>query len=156
MTGLDTTRPHILVVTDHHDLAQFLQEGLLYGGFWVSVVASAIQTLEIFRLRMFDLVVIDGGLASLGGNEMIRRLRQRTDVPIVFIDGETRVPGSDGIGADHVIRPPLELGDVVPLLHSMVAQWRREHPGRPSADEAAHHGTVVGDGAGTGNAPLVD
>lgn len=134
----------MLVVTDHQDLALFLQEGLLSGGFWVSVVASAIQTLEVLRLRGFDLIIVDGGLASLGAIEMIRRLRARTDVPVVLIDETNRTIGAGDVDALSVIRPPIDLEDVVPLLHVMVAQWQRARPDRLTADEAAQKAPPAG------------
>lgn len=141
---MDSFRPHVLVVTDHQDLALFLQEGLLYGGFWVSVVASAIQTLEVLRLRGFDLIIVDGGLASLGADELIRRLRRRTDVPVVLIDEANRTSGAGAIRALSVIRPPIDLEDVVPLLHETVAQWRQAHPDRLTADESAQQAPLAG------------
>ncbi len=141
---MNNFRPHVLVVTDHQDLALFLQEGLLSGGFWVSVVASAIQTLEVLRLRGFDLIIVDGGLASLGAIEMIRRLRARTDVPVVLIDETNRTIGAGDVDALSVIRPPIDLEDVVPLLHVMVAQWQRARPDRLTADEAAQKAPPAG------------
>src|SRR5215207_5568639 len=88
-------RPHVLIVTEDADLAAFLGEGLVYGGFWTSTVASGIQTLEVFRLRTFDLVLLDAALGDLNAIEVVRRLRgrshlgtaesARTDIPILLI-----------------------------------------------------------------------
>src|SRR5687768_14805522 len=87
-------RPHILIVSDDLDLSQFLQTGLTMAGFWISTVASALQTLELFRLRTFDLMLIDATLEGLGADEVVRRLRttdsgasSRTDIPIIIIAG---------------------------------------------------------------------
>ncbi len=63
-------RPHILIVSDDLDLSQFLQEGLMYAGFFTTVVASALQTLELFRLRTFDLMMIDALLEGLGADQV--------------------------------------------------------------------------------------
>lgn len=88
-------RPHVLVVTDDEGLRDFLAEGLVIGGFWVSIVASALQTLEVFRLRTFDLAIVDLQLGGMSAFELVRRLRfsapderentQRTDIPILGI-----------------------------------------------------------------------
>jgi len=143
-------RPHVLVVSDDPDLSAFLAEGLTYGGFWASVIASAIQTLEVFRLRGFDLVLVDGGLAGLGALELVRRLRgrsdhaapgvARTDVPIWLVLGhadETAAADAHAAGADGVLTPPLDLEDLAPRLHAIAADWRAAHPDRMTADELA-------------------
>ncbi|MGH2560111.1 MAG: response regulator [Thermomicrobiales bacterium] len=142
-------RPHVLIVSDDQGLAEFLTEGLVYGGFWTSVVASGIQTLELFRLRSFDLILIDAALQGLSATDVIRRLRfssdasqdgPRTDVPILIIAAaEEEAPMEEMIdaGANGRLVAPLDLDHLVPKLHAVVAKWRREHPGRPFADEAA-------------------
>lgn len=139
-------RPHVLIVTDDEDLRDFLQEGLIQGGFWVSVIASGLQTLEVFRLRSFDLVLIDGALSGLGAFELIRRLRRppvedpggslRTDVPILaLVDqaGDER-PAAIAAGANAILTPPLDLEQLIPLLMQAVLDWRAEHPDRLWAD----------------------
>lgn len=142
-------RPHVLIVTNDEDLRDFLQEGLLYGGFWISIIASGVQTLEVFRLRSFDLVLIDHTLPGLNATELVRRLRlptgssaateARTDVPILMILDE---PGTEAeraldAGADAVLTPPIELESLVPYLHQVVDDWRLAHPDRPWADQVA-------------------
>lgn len=142
-------RPHVLVVTSDEDLRDFLQEGLLYGGFWISIIASGVQTLEVFRLRTFDLVLIDHALPGLSATEVVRRLRlpsgsggdreARTDVPILMILDEPG-PGAERAleaGADAVLTPPIELETLVPYLHQVVTDWRQARPDRPWADQLA-------------------
>jgi DNA-binding response OmpR family regulator len=140
-------RPHVLIVTDDADLSAFLAEGLVYGGFWTSTVASGIQTLEVFRLRTFDLVLLDAALGDLNAIEVVRRLRgrsapnrgetARTDIPILLIagdGGELDAIDVAVVGIDGILLAPLELEELVPRLHGVVAQWRASHPDRPWAD----------------------
>ena len=142
-------RPHILIVTDDPGLKEFMSEGLTYGGFWTSSVASALQTLEVFRLRSFDLVLLDADLGGMGAMELLRRLRgrsdrardaPRTDVPILLVtDRRDNIDPAEGAaaGLDGVLAAPIELEEVVPHLHQVVLSWRETHPGRPMADAAA-------------------
>ena len=143
-------RPHVLIVSDDPGLREFLGEGLVYGGFWTSVVASAIQALEVFRLRSFDLVLVDAALAGVDGLELVRRLRGRsprnrpgaatTDVPLLLVAGgpdEMDPVAAAEAGADAVLAAPIELEEAAPMLHEIVVSWRRLHPDRPSADAAA-------------------
>ncbi|MDQ3694207.1 MAG: response regulator [Chloroflexota bacterium] len=143
-----TVRPHVLVVTNDQDLRDFLQEGLLLGGFWVSVIASGVQTLEVFRLRSFDLVVIDAALTGISAIELIRRLRRepgderpgvpRTDVPLLLIaESPTDEAEAISAGVSAVIVPPIDLEALLSLLHDTIHHWRHRHPNRPWADQMA-------------------
>lgn len=158
--GSGTQRPHVLIVTADEDLKQFLGEGLVYGGFWTSTVASAVQALEVFRLRSFDLALVDAALGGIGAAEMIRRLRgrsdragadtPRTDVPILLVADDPGRAGPAAEEADAALAAPLDLEDLVPHLHGVFAAWQRAHPGRPMADEVAlRHDPATADASGT-------
>jgi DNA-binding response OmpR family regulator len=146
-SGSALERPHVLIVSDDPDLSAFLSEGLIYGGFWTSTVASGIQTLEVFRLRSFDVALVDAALHDLDAAEVVRRLRgrsdrsgtdrRRIDIPILFIAAapdELNSISPNEVGADGVFVAPLDLERIVPELHAVVAKWRAAHPGRPWAD----------------------
>lgn len=142
-----TARPHVLILGDDQDLTTFLSEGLTIGGFWTSVIASGIQALEVFRLRTFDLVIVDATLKGLGALEVIRRLRlpgaedaPRTDIPILVIAADfDEIDPEEAVtaGANGLLLPPIELDDLVPALFRIVDDWRRAHPDRPWADQLA-------------------
>lgn len=146
-TRKSSDRPHVLIVGDDQDLTTFLGEGLMMGGFWTSTIASAIQALEVFRLRSFDLVLVDAMLSGLGVAELIRRLRagdsehsQRTDIPLYIIAGSLDEVDPEEIaeaGSDGLLLPPIELDELIPVLFAAVDEWRELHPDRAWADQAA-------------------
>jgi DNA-binding response OmpR family regulator len=141
-------RPHVLIVSDYPELTAFLGEGLIYAGFWTSSIASAVQALEVFRLRSFDAMVLDAALGGIGALELLRRLRgrsdraagvERTDIPILIIaatSSELDPMLAERYGADAVILAPIELEQLSADLGRAVATWRATHPGRKWADEA--------------------
>ena len=142
-------RPHILIVSNDRDLTDFLGEGLVYAGYWTSTIASAVQALEVFRLRTFDAVVLDAALGGVGALELLRRLRGRsdrataggrTDIPILVIEGtsgEIEVSAALEAGADRVLAAPIELIDIAAALETAVTSWRMAHPERRWADDLA-------------------
>jgi DNA-binding response OmpR family regulator len=142
-------RPHVLIVSDDPELTAFLGEGLVYAGFWTSTIASAVQALEVFRLRSFDAIVLDAALGGIGALELLRRLRgrsdraaavERTDIPILVIAASSRElhPAlAARAGADGVIQAPIELEQLAAEIGRVVTAWRASHPGRQWADEAA-------------------
>jgi DNA-binding response OmpR family regulator len=141
-------RPHVLIVSDDPELTAFLGEGLVYAGFWTSTIASVVQALEVFRLRSFDVMVLDAALGGLGALELLRRLRgrsdravaaERTDIPILVLaasSSELDPELGERAGADQIIIAPIELEELAAELARAVAAWRASHPGRQWADEA--------------------
>lgn len=142
-------RPHVLVVTDDPDLAAFLEEGLPLGGFWMSRIASGLQALEVFRLRQFDLILIDLDLESFRAIELIRRLRgssdrvadrtPRTLAPILTISSGDVLDEADRASLDiaDCMTAPLDIEDVVQRLHEAFARWRQANPDALLADAAS-------------------
>jgi DNA-binding response OmpR family regulator len=144
----DYRRPHVLIVSDDLDLSQFLQSGLTIAGFWTSTVASALQTLEVFRLRTFDLMLVDALLEGLGAGELLQRLRApverdgppRTDIPILLIaasEDEISVARAKELGANGAVYAPIEIEDLALDLFGRIREWRELHPDRLWADELA-------------------
>jgi two-component system phosphate regulon response regulator PhoB len=142
-------RPHVLIVSDDPELTGFLGEGLIYAGFWTSTIASAVQALEVFRLRSFDVMVLDAALGGMGAIELLRRLRgrsdraattERADIPILVIaasSDEMDPVLAEQAGAEGVIVAPIELEQLAGDLQRAVSAWRALHPDRKWADEAA-------------------
>lgn len=141
-------RPHVLIVTDDESLASFLGEGLIMGGFWTSIISHGLQVLEVFRLRQFDLIVLDYDLGTFNALELAGRLRGisgksergegRTSAPmIVMASGTTDIPGEQqkSLGIVRILQAPVELEDIVQTLHTEFATWRQDHPDVPLADE---------------------
>jgi len=142
-------RPHVLIVSDDPELTAFLGEGLVYAGFWTSTIASAVQAMEVFRLRSFDVMVLDAALGGIGALELVLRLRgrsdrttatERTDIPILVIAASGRELDpelAEHAGADGIIVAPIELEQLAVNLGRTVTTWRAAHPDREWADEAA-------------------
>ena len=141
-------RPHVLIVSDDVGLASFLGEGLIYQGLWTSVIASALQTLEVFRLRSFDAAIVDAALQGLGAADLIARLRSsasdagdsdtsRADIPIFVIaekENEIESAGIDRSQITRVLLAPIELHELAQVISEEIDTWRRDHPDRPWAD----------------------
>jgi DNA-binding response OmpR family regulator len=140
-------RPHVLIITDEPSLTTFLGEGLLLGGFWTSVVSHGLQVLEVFRLRQFDLIVLDRELGNFDAMELLSRLRgvseratetqPRTNAPIVILTSESATIEQitrESLGISAVLQAPVELEDVVQTLHHVFEAWRQLYPDAPLAD----------------------
>lgn len=140
-------RPHVLIITDDQSLATFLGEGLMMGGFWTSLISHGLQVLEVFRLRQFDLIVLDHELGNFDALELVRRLRgtsartsestPRTSAPVIVMTSSStppQIPTDGDLGISAVLNAPVELEEVVQTLHQVFESWRQDHPDTPLAD----------------------
>ena len=79
MTGL------ILVVEDDPDIAQAIGTVLGRGGFDVIRVTDGKTALREFHERRPSLVVLDVGLPLMDGWEVLRRIRELSDTPVLML-----------------------------------------------------------------------
>lgn len=141
-------RPHVLIVSDDPSLSKFLNEGLPLGGFWTTVIASGLQALEVFRLRQFDILVLDWELQSFRAHEFLRRLRgvstrstaepARTHAPVVLVSEHPAHLAEDDrslLGVSRMLNAPLELEEIVQELHAVFEEWRHSFPDVPLSDD---------------------
>jgi DNA-binding response OmpR family regulator len=99
-----------------------------------------LQTIEVFRLRTFDIVIVDAALQGLGAVELTRRLVAFTNRPMIAVAASTTEmsePEALGLGFLSILYPPIEIEDLGAGLFALVSAWRSAHPGEPWADELA-------------------
>ncbi|QAY63656.1 response regulator transcription factor [Xylanimonas allomyrinae] len=118
----------ILVVEDEESYRDPLTYQLTREGFDVVEAASGTEALERFDAEGADMVLLDLMLPGLSGTEVCRRLRLRSDVPVIMLtakDSEIdKVVGLE-IGADDYMTKPYSFRE---LLARMRAVMRRRSP----------------------------
>lgn len=108
-------RGTIVVVDDEPNIADLVDLYLTREGFRVMKSASGEAGIEAVKSHRPRLVVLDIGLPDLDGLEVCRRLRQTSNIPVIFLtarDGEVdRVLGLELGGDDYLTKPfsPAEL-----------------------------------------------
>jgi two-component system alkaline phosphatase synthesis response regulator PhoP len=121
-------RERILVVEDDAETARLLQMYLEDAGYEVLVTGRGDEGLELAMRRRPDVVLLDLMLPGLDGMEVCRRLRERSDVPILMLTARTleedRLAGFD-LGADDYIQKPFSPREVVRRVRAVL---RRASP----------------------------
>ena len=115
----------ILVVDDEPQVLRGLTAALSAAGYEVSGAATAAQALEAAALNPPDAVVLDLLLPDGTGEEVSRRLREWTQVPIVVVsavDEEAQKIAALDAGADDYVTKPYAVGE---LLARVRAAMRR-------------------------------
>jgi DNA-binding response OmpR family regulator len=102
----------ILLVDDEHAVQTLLTYPLRKEGYEVVGALDGQEALDRFAEQRFDLVVLDIMLPKLDGIEVCRRLRTRSQVPIIMLtakgDEMDKVVGLE-IGADDYITKPFSV-----------------------------------------------
>ena len=122
------TRERILIIEDEARIAQFLERGLIYEGFQVSVASDGQAGLIEARDNPPDLVILDWMLPGLDGLEVCRRLRAAGDVAILMLtardDIKDRVSGLEA-GADDYLVKPFSIDEMIARVRALL---RRASP----------------------------
>jgi len=120
----------VLLVEDDDTIAVPLAKGLQREGFTVRCVADAAHALAAPEA---DVVLLDLVLPDLDGYEVCRRLRARSDVPIIVItargDEVDRVVGLE-LGADDYLVKPFGFRELVARIRA-VTRRRQSRPDEP-------------------------
>jgi len=133
----------ILVVEDEPSIASFVAMYLKRAGFNVSVASTGNGAIEQAEVDAPSLVVLDLMLPDLDGIDVCRRLRQRSDVPILMLtardDDVDKIIGLE-VGADDYLTKPFNPGELVARVKSIL---RRANPDRRELEGAClEHGVL--------------
>jgi DNA-binding response OmpR family regulator len=116
---------NVLVVEDEKDIRNLLKLQLEQEGFQVFIAEDGIEALEVFQNNFIDLAVLDVMMPRLDGFNLLRKIRQTSNIPVIFLtargDEMDKVLGL-GIGADDYLVKPFSMAE---LLARVGAQLRR-------------------------------
>jgi two-component system KDP operon response regulator KdpE len=124
------TRPaRILLVDDEVSIQRTMTLLLRSRGYEVEVAATGRDALAVMEGEQPDLIVLDLGLPDLDGLDVCRRVRERSEVPIVVLSArgaETDKVAALDLGADDYVTKPFGPEE---LLARVRAALRRKGAG---------------------------
>jgi two-component system copper resistance phosphate regulon response regulator CusR len=78
--------PSILIAEDEQRIASFIEKGLSAAGFGATTVADGRSALEAALSGGYDLLLLDLGLPSLDGLDVLKRLREQgSRMPVIIL-----------------------------------------------------------------------
>ena len=117
-----------LLVDDDARLPELLRSFLEPQGVAVSTVASGTAALEALARQTFDIVILDVMMPGLDGLEVLRRLRTKSNVPVLMLtargDETDRIVGLE-LGADDYLPKPFNPRELLARIRALV---RRAQP----------------------------
>lgn len=99
----------ILVVEDEYMINQIVTEFLKERKYEVYSVRSGEQALEVFAEQTFDLILLDIMLPGIRGTDVLKKIRETSDVPIIMLtaldDEYTQLLSFSHLISDYVVKP---------------------------------------------------
>ena len=128
----------ILIIEDEEKIARFIELELIHEGYEVEKCGDGRTGLELAEGGDFSLVLLDIMLPGLNGLEVLRRLRRRSDVPVIMLTARDavmdKVAGLDQ-GADDYITKPFAIEELLARIR-LVLRRRSTRNHEPAAAEA--------------------
>src|SRR5215218_3001972 len=125
--------PKIALVDDDRNILTSVSLTLEAEGYVVSTYTDGASGLEGLTTDKPDLAILDIKMPRMDGMELLRRLRQKSDVPVIFLtskDEEIDELFGLKMGADDFIRKPFSQRLLVERVRAIL---RRAAPRDPSA-----------------------
>jgi two-component system, OmpR family, response regulator ChvI len=119
--------PTIAVVDDDHDILDLVETMLEMEGHQVITFDSGPAALESLRAKSPDLVILDIKMPEMDGIELLRRLRLKSRVPVIFLTG--KLDEVDELlalkhGADDFIRKPFSQRVLAERVRTVLRRFR--------------------------------
>jgi DNA-binding response OmpR family regulator len=125
----------VLVVDDEQPIRRFLRAALTAEGYRVVEAGTGEEGIRCAVQHPPDLVILDLGLPGMSGEEVCRRLRAQSDVPIIMLtarDAEEDLVRGLQVGADDYITKPFSPRELTARVRALL---RRSRSGdEPQAD----------------------
>ena len=136
----------ILVVEDDPDISDLLKRVLESDGYEVEMATDSAGALRAVAEGEPDLVLLDVVLGGEDGRDLLVKLRQKSDVPAVFLTGRglegDRIAGLR-MGADDYIVKPFSRGELSARIETVL---RRARPvAVPDVKEQSTSGLTFGE-----------
>ena len=113
--------PRLLVVDDEPAIQRFLKTALDNGEFSLYQAENGHDALAAAVAVKPDVILLDLGLPDIDGVEVIKRIRQWSQVPIIVLsvrDRETDKVGALDMGADDYLTKPFGVGELLARIRA--------------------------------------
>jgi two-component system KDP operon response regulator KdpE len=127
----DTHLPRILIVDDEPAIQRFLQTALSNGEFTLHQAENGHAALLAAVTAKPDVILLDLGLPDMDGVEVIERIRQWSQVPILVLsvrDRETDKVRAHDAGADDYLTKPFGVGELLARIRVMLRRSLQQVP----------------------------
>ncbi|WP_218698145.1 response regulator [Acinetobacter harbinensis] len=113
----------VLIIDDETQIRKFLDIALRVQGYKTLLAETGQQGLETLALHGADLVILDLGLPDLDGLEVLRQLREWSQVPVIILSvraDETEKVALLDAGANDYVTKPFSVQELMARIRVML------------------------------------
>jgi len=118
-----TSRRNVFIVEKDARIARYLRAHLEEQRYQVHMVNSGMQCLRSFDLEEPDIVLLAAHLADMSGLELLQRLREFSQVPVIMLcdacDEDERVQLFD-LGVDDLVAKPFSMKELLARVRTLI------------------------------------
>lgn len=123
---------NILVVDDECTILEVIKAYLEKEHFKIYTAADGEEAIEIFKKENIKLMVLDLMLPKISGEEVCRRIRSISDIPIIMltakIEEDDKIEGL-AMGADDYLTKPFSVRELVGRIRALLRRaYRDDNP----------------------------
>lgn len=116
-----TGKLRVLIVDDEPAILRFLRPALVANDYDVATAGTVAEATRRIASEVPDIVVLDLGLPDGDGKDVIKRVREWSDVPIVVLSARDReiekIEALD-LGADDFVNKPFGVGELMARMRT--------------------------------------
>lgn len=120
-------KPNIYLVDDNKDLQDTISENLVEDGYDVTQAFTAAELFTQLKTIKADTILLDLMLPDANGLNLIAKIRECTDAPIIVVSGKgqmvDKVVGLE-MGADDYLGKPFEIRELLARVKAHVRRYR--------------------------------
>jgi two-component system KDP operon response regulator KdpE len=129
-----TDSARVLVVDDEPQILRFLRASLGASGFEVVEAETGAEALKRAAADAPEIIVLDLGLPDMDGKDVIRSLREWSEIPIIVLSARAReaekIEALD-LGADDYVNKPFGIGELLARLRAALRHRLRQQGTTP-------------------------
>ncbi|MBN4069478.1 MAG: DNA-binding response regulator [Alkaliphilus sp.] len=113
----------ILIIEDERKIARFLELELTYEGYKVEIAYDGREGLNKADDESISMILLDVMLPELNGMEVLRRIRKKSEVPIIMLTAKDdvfdKVAGLD-LGANDYMTKPFAIEELLARIRASI------------------------------------
>lgn len=121
---------NILIVDDDEELSEMLKDFLAPDHLNVTACLNGEDGLKLLAENQFDLLILDIMLPGMSGLDVLKSLRQRSDIPVIMLtargDDIDRIIGLE-FGADDYLAKPFNPRELVARIKAILRRASQTH-----------------------------